>query len=276
MGILTISRQLGSLGDEIAEVLKENLNYQLFNKNSIEKELQNHGIYDFDKKIEKYDEKRPALRDALSSDRIKYLHFLKSAVLEHAKAGNSVILGRGSQEILRNIPGVLHLRLIADPETRITRIKEKFACNKTTAQKIIDHSDQEREGFHWYFFNCNWSSHENYDLIINTKKYIKEDCIKIIQEAMQPLENKKNVAALNDKLNDLIISEKVFKKILYEDVLPIWMLDVKTEEGIVTLNGTVSIEENIEYCKIAAEKIENVKKVKSEITFVMDNRTRLT
>ena len=78
MAIITISREVGSLGTEISQKVKEDLGLQLLNKEVLEKELVGHyGISE--NKIEKYDEKGPPFWD-FSLDRNRYLHFMKTAM----------------------------------------------------------------------------------------------------------------------------------------------------------------------------------------------------
>ncbi|HUV08291.1 MAG TPA: cytidylate kinase family protein, partial [Spirochaetia bacterium] len=67
MAIVTISRQLGTMGTEIAHALAEELHYNYLDKESFAKALQEHGISGMH--LEKYDEKKPALWDVFSSDR---------------------------------------------------------------------------------------------------------------------------------------------------------------------------------------------------------------
>ena len=58
MSLITISRQLGSLGTEIAQAVGEKLNYEFVDKAKIEKALSAYGLYA--SMVEKYDEKKPS------------------------------------------------------------------------------------------------------------------------------------------------------------------------------------------------------------------------
>ena len=124
MAIITISRQFGSLGTIIAKALKDELKLESLDKIALEETLvSDYGIPE--EKVERYDEKKPAFWDIFSSDKDRYLHFLKTVLYDFASKGNCIIIGRGGQVLLKDIPGVLHVRIVAPRELRIKRIKER-------------------------------------------------------------------------------------------------------------------------------------------------------
>ncbi len=277
MGIITVSRQLGSLDNKIIDALQKEFDYKVIDKNSLEEELKKNNAYNFDKnKLDKFDEKKPTFWDGLTADKLKYIHLLKNTIFNLVKSDNCIILGRGGHEILHGLHNVFHLRIISDLDKRIARVKEQFECNEKTAKKLIDNSDQARAGFHKYFFNCDWSSPESYDFIINTTNLTADDCIKIIESTVNILKNEENNQILNSNLDDLILGEKIYLKILFEDRQPIKMLDVKVDDGVVTLSGSVSTKGNIKYCTNAAKDFPGVKNVISEITHSVKDIKRLT
>ena len=124
MAIITISRQMGSFGTTIAKSLQEKTGYNFLDKDSLEKELVNkYGIPE--DQASRYDEKKPAFWDMFSSDKDRYIYFLKSAMYELARQGNSIVMGRGGQVLFADIPGALHVKIVAPYELRIQRVKEE-------------------------------------------------------------------------------------------------------------------------------------------------------
>jgi len=90
MAIITIARELASLGEETALELTKISGYSLIDKDYLEEKLNSIGISA--EKREKYDEKNPGFWASLSQQRDNYLHYLKTAILDAAQENNCVIM----------------------------------------------------------------------------------------------------------------------------------------------------------------------------------------
>ena len=98
MAIITISRQIGSLGDEIAKTVADRLGYELIEKSQIGQILLEHGFSSSD--IDQYDEKKPSLLQHLSMQKRVFERLIRASVYELAAKEVVVIVGRGAQVIL--------------------------------------------------------------------------------------------------------------------------------------------------------------------------------
>jgi cytidylate kinase len=265
MPVITISRQLGSLGTEIAQLLSENFKCNYFDKESLEETFGEYGIPK--ESMERYDEKKPGFWDLFKTDKARYLHFMKGAIYEFAHKGNCVILGRGGQVVLGGLPGVLHVRVVAPMETRIERIKKRFDCDEQDAGKIIQHSDHERAGFHKFFFDYNWEDLSLYDLVVNTGTFSAETAAKLIKDAVNTAELKAAQKETCLKLADLSMEHEIKTAIIYKEKVPIQFLEVHANQGVVTLSGIVPNNDDVEQCEKIANAIKGVKEVRNEIFF---------
>lgn len=267
MAIITISRQFGSLGTMIAKALKEELRFDYLDKIKLEEMLvSEYGIPE--ENVEKYDEKKPHFWDVFSSDKDRYLHFMKTAIYEFARKGNCVIIGRGGQILLKDLPGVLHVRVIAPEELRIERIKERYSYNDKLADQIIRHSDHDRTGFHKFFFHINWEDFCLYDLVLNTQIFTVENAVSLITHTLTTLELDKKEAEMNSKIGDLCLGQKVITEIAYKEHIPIQFLEATATNGIVTLKGSTITSEDIEHCETIAKGVVGVKEVINEVYFI--------
>ena len=122
MAVITISRQTGSFGDEIAKAVAENLRYNCVDKMKISGALADQGLRASD--FEKFDGKKPTIWQSLSNQKKKFIFLLRAAVYYFARSGNVVILGRGGQALLKDIPGTLHVRIFAPFESRMRRLMD--------------------------------------------------------------------------------------------------------------------------------------------------------
>jgi cytidylate kinase len=268
MAIITISRQLASLGDETANELAKLLNYRFVDKPSLEERIKSYGVVG--SKLEKYDERKPALFAAISQDRDDYLHFLKTAMLAEAGEGNCVIIGRGAFAFFKDIPGVLSISLVAPMDVRIERVKSYFQCDDKRARQIIEQSDHDRSGFHRYFFDVKWENPSNYDLTLNMGTLHPALAARIIKkmkdETIGPGVEAKNACALND----MALGQRIVHHILYERAIPVHFLEATVSKGEASLYGVVNAQAQVESIVSAARNLPGVVKVVSEIQVVKE------
>jgi cytidylate kinase len=266
MPIITVSRQIGSRGSEISRELAKKMGFNFLDKESLEEALVKHGVPEV--KMEKYDEKRPSFWEIFSSDRDRYLHYLQTVMVEFARQGSCVLLGRGGQVLLAGLPGVLRLRIISPPDLRVQRIKAFYGWDERHALQMIRHSDNDRAGFHKFFFHVDWESGCLYDLVVNTAAFSVEAAVDLLAGLLRSTDMKSKVKQTEPRLEDLDLKLKVEGRILFEEKIPVKFLEIGVKNGEVTLNGTVNVRVMIERCLEAAEAVEGVKKVINQIYFI--------
>jgi len=238
MAIITISRELATLGDETARELAKQLGYNLIDKNTLSERIKSYGIED--SKLKKYDERKPSFFASLSHDRDDYLHFLKTAILTEAERGNCVIIGRGAGVIFRNMPALISIFLAAPLEIRTERVKNYFHCDEHRARQIIERSDQDRIGFHRYFFDIEWRNPGNYLISLNTGIYPPAVCAEIVMLLKNRLFTPEAEERNKIRLKELILEQKVKHNIMYEQGIPVHFLEVSASGDTVTLYGVVN------------------------------------
>lgn len=264
MAIVTVSRQLGSNGDDIAHAIAAEMGLKCVDRDHIEQHLLEHGIPE--EKLDRYDERKPGFWDSFSQEKDRYLHYLKATVLSIAQDESAVFLGRGTQIILRDVPGVLHLRCVAPYEKRIEEVMKHYHSDTAHAQRMISRVDHDRNGFYRFFFDTNWESPELYDLTINTHQLTTGTIVRIVQEAVE-----RKRATANDPrqmLEDLNLAQTVAGLIRYEDQVPIHLMTVRAYEGKLTITGTTRSDSAIERCKSIAERTPGVTSVTVDIQWI--------
>ena len=105
-----------------------------------------------------------------AAQRLNGQHFIEAttAVVEDlARAGNVVIAGRGSTMILQDVPGVLHVGLVAPVELRIETIVRREHLDRDEAEKYTTEMEKARAGYFKKFFNVNPQDPRLYHLVLN-------------------------------------------------------------------------------------------------------------
>lgn len=267
MAIITISRQFGSLGTEIANTLQEELKYRYLDKTVLEEILvRKYGIPE--ENVERYDEKKPPLWDIFSSDKDKYLHFMKTALYEFARKGNCIIVGQGGQVLLHDVPGTLHVRVLAPNKARIERIQQRYGYNERLAEQAIRHSDHDRIGFHKFFFHANWDDVNLYDLLLNTRLFSIEQGVGLLKESIATLNLDEQHEQSLHTLKDYCLGQEVISQIAYTEKIPIQFLETYVVQGVVTLRGSTITSDDIARCETIARQVPGVKDVVNEVYFI--------
>jgi cytidylate kinase len=110
-------------------------------------------------------------------------------VVEHvAKSGNSVIVGRGSQHFLRDRQDTLRIFLYAPREDKVRRLMARGKSEKE-AQQLVDTVDRERADFIQKYFHVEWPDRGIYHAMINTA-ISEEAAVQVILDLTKNLEAK--------------------------------------------------------------------------------------
>jgi cytidylate kinase len=196
-GVITISREAGSGGDEIALKVSEILGYAYFDKSlmvSVAKSLgmSEEEIVDFSEDNYRVKSlvdrilrrKRPVaisfrpegpmvIRKALDEE--ECLSMIQTIINSLAKRGKTVIVGRGGQAILKDKVGVLHVRIVAPIEVRVERVMKNAAemswdLSREDALNLIKEQDNRTAEYLRRFYNIDWEDPIIYDMILNIWK----------------------------------------------------------------------------------------------------------
>ena len=121
-------------------------------------------------------------------DEEKYISIISAIILDLAEKGGVVIVGRGSQIILRDWPGSLHAYVTAPLELRIERVGERDGVSAEEATKTVHESDKNRLAFYHKFFKVDVDDPTHYDLVVNTARLPYETAAELIAAAARSKE----------------------------------------------------------------------------------------
>ena len=264
MPVITISRQLGSLGTQIAHAVANELNYEYVDKDKIGKALRNYGLSAFE--AETFDEKAPPFWDYMDMQKKKFLHIVEALIHDLARKDNVVIVGRGGQVLLKDFPGVLHVRIVAPFDLRIQRIIERGGGDKRQAMESLRRSDRASAGFMRGFFDADWEDPDLYDLMINTRHLSAEEAGRIIMECAHSLEIKEGGRRNREKSEDLALVQKVETSLQVVLGSGFRQIQITAERGVVSLEGTVTSNLLKEDCQNAVASIKGVNRVNNQLS----------
>ncbi len=183
MPAITISREIGSQGDTIAEKTAIRLGYQVVDKNTLEKVFRQYGFVDF---IETYDESGLWARfDPHRSEMVNLLNRVVEAIVQH---GNVILLGRGGFAVLKGYADVLNVRIQAPFSLRVKRVMDnQVFASRVKAEEFVIESDRVRREFVESIYGKQWDSVSAFDLVIDTRKISPELAVDWLEAAAQRL-----------------------------------------------------------------------------------------
>jgi CMP/dCMP kinase len=177
MNIITVSREYGAGGGEVGRRLAESLGWKLLDRELLHEAAAVEHVPDAD--LERLDEKALSMADRfrLHSPHQQYLHGLKEAAQRAAAQGNVVLIGRGTRQLLGDVPNAFHLRLVAPREWRVQRMARLEGWSLEEALRRCMEVDRSRERFTRYFFGEAAFQPASYDLIVNTGRVSLDDVV---------------------------------------------------------------------------------------------------
>jgi len=215
MAVITISREIGSGGEEIARRICDTLKYRYFDKQMVIDAAAGIGLAK--DHIVDYSEDRYQVQNVLARlfrpgprpvrtipveqadfagnitltaetiDEAQYVGLIKTAILTAYEAGDMVIVGRGGQALLQDKANVLHVRVIAPASTRVARLQRDGLLPADAAQQKIVRQDRATAEYLARFFGIRWDDASLYHLVVNTGKLGIDGAVQVIVDAVVQL-----------------------------------------------------------------------------------------
>jgi cytidylate kinase len=182
---VTISREAGAGGGEVAKLTGQRLNWPVFDKNLLDQvaerfqlsrsmlelvdETESSWVYDMlgawvDRKIISHE---------------KFVVNMERIVLHVARQGDAVFVGRGTPFLLPR-DRIVSVRLVASEKFRIARIARQMTLTPEQAKHYVVETDRGRREFVERFFHHDITDAHLYDLVINTESVGLETTAELI------------------------------------------------------------------------------------------------
>ena len=186
--IISIGREHGSAGREIATLLAEKLDVPVYDKNIFEEIGKTKGIDTND--FSKYDEKPRRFFVTRSvnghsnspEENVAQLQFalLKSKA---ADGDSFVVVGRCADELFRGIEGAISIFITGDMKDKVAHIMKSENRTEADAKKEIEKHDKRRRQYHDYFFpNSKWADSRSYDICVNSSRLGLEGTVEFLYD----------------------------------------------------------------------------------------------
>lgn len=227
MRVITVSRQLGSHGGEIAAGVAQALGLRLIDVETINRaaqqagvpeialaEMEQEGARGLANQVLKAMRAMPGLNGLsapaaaavepsgltipfaglfsptvrpLSASLDSFVRMVDLVIRGLAREGNVLIAGRGGQVLLRKLPGVLHVQTVAPRAYRVEVVAAQYQLDKRAAQRKLRASDRARADYLRRYHGVGWLDPTLYHLVINTGRVSVATAIQLIIAAHEAM-----------------------------------------------------------------------------------------
>ena len=267
MSLITISRNIGSGGHRIAQLVANALKLELFDDLRLQQEASKLGISKED--IRGLNEKSPGFFDQILTRRPEmYLDYMEALIYEVARKGTGVIIGHGSQMLLRNFDCALHIFIQASETNRIEEFINRNNLSHEAAKKLVRRDDNERAGFFRFAFQMEVTDSKLYDLVINTGKMSSATAAKLIVETATCDELKECGIGALAAMERLSMERKIRAALLKNNINPKMIYIEMVETGVALVRGISSERRTKDRIVSVVQSVPGINEVKSEISVV--------
>ena len=173
--IISIGREFGSAGHEIAERIAKRYGFSLYDHNLLREVADSHNVSS--EELEIFDEMKHnkflyrTVKGMSSSpaDNVALLQF--NFLREKAEKGDSfVVVGRCSETILREYKCLVSIFVGGDISKKAERVMKYYNMTEKEAREFMKEKDKRRKQYHNRYCEIAWGDSRNYDLSINSSR----------------------------------------------------------------------------------------------------------
>lgn len=186
--IITISRQHGSGGVELARALAQKLGYSFWHKEILHEIANNRAMTE--RLLASFDEHRRNVIGELVGNLVlvnhstsEYLRALAKVIHAIGTRGGAVIVGRGAQYLL-DPDDLLRVRLVAPVEMRVQHMMG-HGLTDHEARRSIENTDRDRAAFHKSLFHHDEADPSEYDLVLNLARIPVDRAVDVVLSAFR-------------------------------------------------------------------------------------------
>jgi cytidylate kinase len=236
MSIITISRGTLSGGKMVAECLSARLGYRCIDRDALVERAVTRRISQQD--LLTAMETPPAAAGRFDHKRYIRLALIQAALMEEVRAGNAVYHGLAGHLLLRGVPGLLRLRIIAPLDYRVRMAREQLKLAPDQAIAHIHKTDEDRRKWAQFLYGVDWQDASLYDFVINLERVgVEQACDAIAAMVSQP---GFGVAPDADtRMSDLTLASRIRATLALDPFTSNLEVDVEARAGSVCVRGSL-------------------------------------
>jgi cytidylate kinase len=241
MTVIAMTREIGSFGLDVAAGLAARLGLEIIQSDTVANSIAERlGVEE--SAVLRYVTGSASLLQRWQIDRRKLFHYAAEEILRLAQQDNVLVKGWGVATLLRDLPGVISVRVCAPLDFRVRVLMDRLGTKDADAvREQIERYDAARTRTMRAYFNVEQEDPRLYHVVLNTQRLSIEACVKTVSELAQSARFQDNAAIQSTLANKLVEAE--ISSALVEHIslaaAPLGV-SVSVANGKVTLSGTTS------------------------------------
>ncbi len=138
---------------------------------------------------------------------------IQVAALEAIAADRIVCVGLGAHLFVRDVSHILHLRLLADPDTRLGQLAQEQSISTRKAQKVLEKEQLARSRWTMEAFGVDEYDPALYDIVVGLKQISTERALRLIRDTAA-FRAFRTMTYSRKCLEDLVLATKVRQRLL--------------------------------------------------------------
>jgi cytidylate kinase len=234
MPIITISRKPHCGGAALAKQLGTRLGYKVISREVIVEAAKKYGVSEED--LMKGMKSPPRLLGRLGKQQEQFILAVRATLAEMIVDDNIVYHGYAGNLLLKGLPKVVKLRLVAPLEHRLREVIRERKLTREQARKYIETVDSERDEWVRQLYKVDWTEPSIYDLVLN----LDQMGLDTVTELVVDLVNRKEyqgTAESEQGLRDFALTLRVKAALTFHSDFQEDAIEVKGRLGAVRLSG---------------------------------------
>ncbi len=268
MAIITISRGTFSGGQILAECIAEKLGYRCISREVLVEAARQYGVPL--EKLSKALAEPPGFLHRSTEDRAHYLAYIRADLCKEVKDDRVVYHGLAGHLLLRGLPNVLRVRVIADMEYRIKAAMERQSLSREKAMEFVQKIDDKRVKWTRFLYHADWSDPSLHDIIINLEHIGINDACDIVCQ-IAGLDKFKVTQESQKVMDDMLLSTEVRAALAGSKGISDGGIEIEADGDVITIGGTVGSLNDADKIKELVRKMPGVKEVNSHMHVLSSN-----
>ncbi len=194
--IVTISRQFGAGGSEVARRVAAALGWRLVDNEVINQVAREAGLPP--EEVARKEERAPGFGERLTRalaravpelfpqpaevpepEEARLVRATERVVANLTAGGKVVIVGRAAPAVLSHRDAI-HVRVVASKGHRLKATMERLGIDEAAARQELEDTDSARARYHKQYYGRDWNDPVNYDVVLNTETIGLEGAARVI------------------------------------------------------------------------------------------------
>lgn len=237
MAVVTISRQAGSLGDEVARELASELGYHLVTPQEMHQLAVSYDP-DFAGSVKDLERERGlGFLERIFFAQPVFKSLYAAVILELASRRQTLIIGRGAQVVLREVPQVVRARVVAPTRVRAARLAQTLGLAPEEARGYLERHDAERRALVRQIFDHDLRDWGLYNLVLNTEVLDVAGAVAIVKQLVGEVVRLQPLEEVARRLSLMALAKRV-EAVLRKKMLRSKVLEVKlSDQDALVLSG---------------------------------------